>query len=379
MLQKNTEQTREGQGLTVPVWDIWVRLFHWLLLACVATATVTGFFADATWLRLHIAGGLGAAGLVLARIVWGFTGPTHARFKDFFPRPSAVMEHLRGGGGRHRGHNPLGGAMVFAFFLAILFLAATGLAILGGAFKTGPLAFAFTFQSGHAMEEVHELIALALLVMIGLHVAGVVLESFRSRENLARGMVTGEKEWRADDHQPRIARPRGLAAAAAIAAVGAVLILANTGLSARPVPGMPVANLDPTYAQECGDCHTVYHPSLLPAASWRALMPRLADHFGENASLGPELTAELEAYLVAHAAETADTKAANRMARGLDAPPLAMTETPFWKHQHEDLAKALFASDAVGSASNCAACHLDAETGLFSPLSISIPKQETIR
>ncbi|MDW8371653.1 MAG: cytochrome b/b6 domain-containing protein, partial [Geminicoccaceae bacterium] len=45
----------------------------------------------------------------------------------------------------------------------------------------------------HAVEEVHEAAANGLLVLIGLHVLGVLAESWREGENLVRAMITGRK------------------------------------------------------------------------------------------------------------------------------------------------------------------------------------------
>ncbi|WP_224405913.1 cytochrome b/b6 domain-containing protein [Afifella sp. IM 167] len=375
MLQRNPETVM--LTARVKVWDVFVRLFHWSLVAAITVAALTGFLADAAWIRWHIAAGLAAAGLVLARIVWGFGGPTYARFADFVPRPAALFEHLSEGP-RHRGHNPLGGAMVLAFMAAILVLAVTGLALLGGVLKTGPLASLVSFDTGHGFGEVHELLAFALLAMVALHVAGVLLESRRSRENLAASMLTGEKEARPGDHPSRPVAANAMAAAAVMALLAAILLAANASLASRPIPRMPVATLDPVYAEECGACHMAYHPSLLPAASWQALMAGLEDHFGENASLDEETAAEIESWLLANAAGTADTKPAHVLARTAEANPFTLTETPFWKHVHGDLPEALFASKPVGSASNCAACHRDAASGLFSPFAIDVPSPTRI-
>ena len=44
-----------------------------------------------------------------------------------------------------------------------------------------------------------------------------------------------------------------------------------------------------------------YPPSLLPARSWRAIMGRLDQHFGADASLDPKAVADLTAFLHQHA------------------------------------------------------------------------------
>ncbi|SIO53231.1 Cytochrome b [Rhodovulum sp. ES.010] len=361
----------------VPVWDIWVRLFHWALVLCIGGAVLTGFLADARWAGWHLGFGLAAAALVVARIVWGLFGTAHARFADFLPRPSALLAHLRGAGGRHRGHNPLGALMVFALFAAVLALAGTGLVVLGGWLRLGPLAADLGTQTGRAARELHEIVAFALLGMIALHVGGVIFESRRARENLAGAMLTGRKEARPGDARPVEARPQGRRAVKVVATIAGILVLAAAALSARPVPDMPVSRIDPLTAEECGACHMVYHPSLLPAASWEALVAGLDDHFGENAWIDAGDAAEIEAWLTAHAAETVDTAPARMFARTDPDAPATLTETPAWKRLHGDLPDTLFEGAPVFSRANCAACHADAGSGRFSPFAISIPKEKT--
>lgn len=359
-----------------PVWDVWVRLFHWLLVLSVSLAAATGFLAAAPWLRWHIAGGLAAAALVLMRIVWGFLGSPHARFADFLPNSRTVIAHLRGRGHRHLGHNPLGALMVLALLAGVLALALTGLGLLGGLLRTGPLAPDLGTAAGFALREMHETLAIALLALVALHLAGVAFESARSRENLARSMVTGTKPRRAGDAPVRPARARGLIALGVIAVVGAGLAGANAALSARSVPGLPSTDILPVVADECGACHMVYPPSLLPAEAWAGITATLDDHFGEDASLDDETTAEITAWLTANAAETVDTLPARLFARAPD-DARGIVDRPAWQRIHADLPDALFASRPVASRANCVACHADAETGRFSPFAITIPKETT--
>ena len=58
---------------------------------------------------------------------------------------------------------------------------------------TGWLQTADAFWGSSAMEEVHEVLATLILVLAGLHVAGVLVESLRHHENLVLSMLTGTK------------------------------------------------------------------------------------------------------------------------------------------------------------------------------------------
>lgn len=361
-----------------PVWDIPVRLFHWSLVATVATAAATGFLFPANWLTVHVVGGGVAGALILARIVWGFTGSTYARFSNFTLSPVAVINHLKeiGRGEVHRegGHNPLGSWMVVTLMAVLLGLVGRGFAVLGGMFKQGPGKSFFSFATGSLVREPHELLAWILLLLVAGHLAGVIFESVRSRENLARALVTGRK---AAGFIParRQFRSNGIVALAAVLLGGAALLWGGFSASALPPSGVPQMTADATWQKECGDCHVPFHPTLLPAQSWEMVMDTLDDHFGEDASLPQDKVAAIKAFLVANAAETSDTLAANRFRKVSTDHPLEITGTPFWTWHHRDIADAVFTSSAVKARQNCAACHADAATGTFAPQSISIPQE----
>ena len=144
-------------------------------------------------------------------------------------------------------------------------------------------------------------------------------------------------------------------------------------LAARAPAGVPVAALDATYKTECGECHIAYHPTLMSATSWGAIMDGLARHFGENAAIPAATTRSIRTYLTANAAETVDTLPSNELRRVNPSDPLRITATPFWERTHHEVDPATFKTKPVRSKANCAACHGDAETGMFQPWNIKIP------
>ena len=184
---------RDAASTQIYVWDRFVRLFHWTL---VVTFTVA-YLTEDDLLEVHVWAGYAVGALVLARVIWGFVGPTHARFSDFIYAPAETLRYVRDlvlfRAERHLGHSPGGGAMVV---LLLVFLAATvvtGLVVYGGDQQAGPLAGMFTKKFGESFEEVHELIANITLALIIAHIAAVAFASFAHRENLVRAMVTGYK------------------------------------------------------------------------------------------------------------------------------------------------------------------------------------------
>jgi cytochrome b len=182
----------------IPVWDRFVRSFHWLLVG----AFFTAYLVEDDWLGVHVWAGYLVFSLVVLRLAWGVVGSQHARFTDFVRRPREVFDYLRamltGRARRHLGHNPAGGAMVVALIASLLATTMIGMLLLGsepgnalhGVVRTLGLAGE---TSEEALEETHEFLANATLVLIGLHVLGVLFSSLQHRENLPRAMVTGRK------------------------------------------------------------------------------------------------------------------------------------------------------------------------------------------
>jgi cytochrome b len=176
----------------VYVWDPFIRVFHWTLVICFTVAYLTEDF-----LTVHVWAGYIIGGLILARIVWGFVGPTHARFSDFVYAPSTTLRYMRDlillRAPRQLGHSPGGGAMVIALIVLLAATVGTGLIVYGGDQQAGPLAGLVSKETGESLEELHELIANVTLAFIIAHIAAVILASFVHRENLPRAMITGYK------------------------------------------------------------------------------------------------------------------------------------------------------------------------------------------
>src|SRR5690349_24199960 len=67
----------EAGSVNVSVWDLPVRLFHWLLVASIATSWAT---AELGWMRVHFLSGYTILTLLLFRLGWGIIGSDSARF-----------------------------------------------------------------------------------------------------------------------------------------------------------------------------------------------------------------------------------------------------------------------------------------------------------
>ena len=103
---------------TLRIWDLPTRLFHWLLVICIAGAVICVNIGG-YWMQWHAYCGYAALSLVLFRVLWGFIGAVHSRFTTFVPSPQRLIAFLRGKEGSGLGHNPLGSLSVIALLLVV--------------------------------------------------------------------------------------------------------------------------------------------------------------------------------------------------------------------------------------------------------------------
>ncbi len=172
----------ERKKTFVLVWDVPIRVFHWLLAMCFLGAWLTS--ESERWQLLHLAFGNSMAILIAFRLVWGLVGTRYARFTQFVKGPSAALRYLRSifsvKPQHFVGHNPAG---AFAF-LAVMGM--TALVVASGYVSYHEIG-------GKWLSEVHEWLAGAMLALIGVHIAAALLTSVLHGENLVRAMVTGKK------------------------------------------------------------------------------------------------------------------------------------------------------------------------------------------
>ena len=191
------------------VWDVPVRLGHWLMAGGFALAWLTG--EREAWRLVHVLAGGTVMAVALFRVVWGVIGSRHARFASFVRGPRHTLDYikhmLRWAPPHCTGHNPAGAVAV------VLLLA---LALLSGA--SGWLAYQDI--GGQWLAKAHEACTSAMLAVAAAHVLGAIASSLAHRENLVRAMLTGRK---LGQPQEAIAKPHWLAAAVLLlwAAAGA--------------------------------------------------------------------------------------------------------------------------------------------------------------
>lgn len=181
---------------TRKIWDLPVRVFHWSLVVLLGAAWWTAEQRMIDWHRLT---GYAILAALIFRILWGLAGSSTARFASFVRGPGAVLAYVRGVPGDHdeaapAGHNPLGGwSVVLMLGLLITQVALGFLAVDIDGLESGPFSYLVDFDTGRAAAEWHDRVFLMLQIIIGVHIAAILLYQFVKRQNLTGAMISGSR------------------------------------------------------------------------------------------------------------------------------------------------------------------------------------------
>jgi len=177
----------------IRVWDLPIRVFHWLLALCIVGSLVSVNLGENA-IEWHAYFGYSVLILLIFRILWGFIGSTHARFTSFFPNREKILNYLRGNAPRMLGHNPLGALSVFALLLVLSVQVLTGLFADDEIAFQGPLAKYVSNSLVSILSEIHEGNQVVIYTLITIHIAAIIYYKKFKGEDLITPMIRGDKE-----------------------------------------------------------------------------------------------------------------------------------------------------------------------------------------
>ena len=194
--------------LPMRIWDLPIRLFHWVLVCLIGFSWIT---YKQGWMDWHVISGYTILSLLLFRVVWGFIGSDTARFTFFLKSPLEALRHLSH---LHRrepdteiGHNAAGGWMVLVMLGLLFAQAITGLGSNDDISVEGPLATRLGKDLSDQVTSLHRLGSNLILAVIGMHILAIVTYAVLKRHNLVRPMITGKKRLPGATRAPRMASP----------------------------------------------------------------------------------------------------------------------------------------------------------------------------
>ena len=215
----------------VYVWELPVRLYHWVNAACVVVLCVTGYLIGkplaitysseayqqywfGTVRFLHFVTAFIFFFNFLVRIYWGFVGNKYARWNNFLPLRREQwretvnvlkVDVLQAHGQRlvTIGHNALAGSIYFLSFLAFLFQALTGFALYSSMSHSWlPRMFAWItplMGGDFAVRQWHHVFMWFFILFVLVHVYLVFYHDYIEGRGTTSSMVGGWKFERPTD------------------------------------------------------------------------------------------------------------------------------------------------------------------------------------
>lgn len=178
------------------IWDLPLRLFHWLLVLTFGALWLTAELGS-EYMEYHMYCGYFMLFLLGFRVIWGLVGTTHAKFINFFPTLSRVRNYLAPKSSKENnkvaGHNPMGAIMVFLMLSLLLAQAVSGLFITDDVFTSGPYNGVLEGDWQKLANRVHDLGFTLLQAFVALHVAAIIFYKVVKKTNLVKPMFTGKK------------------------------------------------------------------------------------------------------------------------------------------------------------------------------------------
>jgi len=178
------------------VWDIPVRLFHWLLVLCLFGQWFTAeVLEDAMDIHFYI--GYFTLWLIIFRLIWGFVGTKYAKFSSFIAGPKAIFAYSKSVLTKQHtfsiGHNSLGGLILPAVIILVGLQAISGLFTTDDIVYSGPYYATASYELQQYMQWLHHNIFYLLLAVIGLHLVAIGWYLVFLKHNLIGPMLNGKK------------------------------------------------------------------------------------------------------------------------------------------------------------------------------------------
>lgn len=212
---------RTTHRVKVHVWELPVRIFHWLLVGSIGVLAVSGIviangnmgllLEHPTGMNLNRAIHTGAGYIfvvsLVGRIIWMFIGNRYARWDQFLPvhrdrqtelkNTAKYYSFLRKGPISEAGHNPLAGSAYFVMYLLFAIQGLTGLAFVGMDHQGGLIwnmtHWIFNIVDSPVLRFVHHSIMWVIAVFLVQHLYSMVLVDMEENSGIVSSMLTGVK------------------------------------------------------------------------------------------------------------------------------------------------------------------------------------------
>ena len=177
----------------VTVWDLPLRIWHWLFGGAVLTALATGLIEEFDSIIVHQWAGISVVCLLVFRLTWGFWGGVYARWSKYSTTPRKILLHfLRRG--QLTPHTAPGIVLALVLMLAALAQSVSGLFMTDDIFFDGPLFRYIDDATADTLSGIHHNAWRVVLGAVGLHLVAHLIYGLVLRDSTPLSMITGKKD-----------------------------------------------------------------------------------------------------------------------------------------------------------------------------------------
>ncbi|WP_170126750.1 cytochrome b/b6 domain-containing protein [Helicobacter brantae] len=319
---------------------------------------------------------------VVFRILWGMFGSKHSRFSDFhFKGLKEYLLCVFGEKKSYIAHNPASSIAIVLMLVLGVLTCLSGLVLWGE--KEGGGIFSslyFSYHSLNSFAKLHELFANSLLIVVGVHICGALIDRIIHKNDSLQAIIGGYKTTPTQESITLTPTQKLFCAFYGVFALFLTLYTLypkNLLLGfTTPSPLIAHTSSQALYQKECGSCHIAYAPYLLPKEAWGKMMSDLENHFGDDASVESDTQKELAQFLEDNSQR--DTYIADRLSKERG-DYLAFSQTQLFAKIHKKIPQKVFKSKEIKSRANCQSCHKDAERGYFQKSRIDFSKLNALK
>ena len=203
----NSSQEEVVQFKVKKVYDPFLRFLHaWnglSVFSLILTIILNEFFEDTPQsvkviFIAHVYIGFALTAGILARLIWGFVGPEHAKFKSmlFIKEWINVLKTRKLNTNPSWGHDKYASFAYLMFYVMMFYQVITGLVFSAYYFGMGPLTHFIPKSAAknpliHNLKEVHGFIFYASMVYIVIHIGMIFLHEKLEKHPSAQSIFNG--------------------------------------------------------------------------------------------------------------------------------------------------------------------------------------------
>ncbi len=179
-----TDQKKDNQ---VKVWDLSLRVFHFILIILVIGSYIS---AKLDMLNIHQYFGVSLLGLIFFRILWGFIGSYYSKFESFNMSIKGSLTQFSKNNQNKSIRTPLGSFSTLTFIIVLMALSISGLFSSDDVLYDAPLAHLVP-NYVYFWTDIHNVFHFFLYFLVGTHILAILYYQIIKKHKIIQRMTDG--------------------------------------------------------------------------------------------------------------------------------------------------------------------------------------------